>query len=536
VKSVGKIIFLAWLVIALAGCSFGFKNPVDATALPPTTAPTFMARADVTVQPRSSRPNFLFILVDDLDSKLDTIQYMPHLQQLLISHGLSLDDFLIDTPVCCPSRSTFLRGQYTHDHQVYTNSAPLGGFEKFHSLQNETSTLATWLQAAGYHTVLIGKYLNGYPDLSNRTYIPPGWNEWFSPVKGSPYKELNYTLNENGKLVDYGIGVKDYLTDVLSDKTDDFLHRSASNQGQPFFVYLAPYAPHEPAVPAFRHADLFQTLQVPRTPSFNEADVSDKPGNIAADPLLSEIDIANLDNLYRQRVRSMQAVDEMVARLMTTLQETGQLANTYIIFTSDNGYHLGQHRLLAGKGEPYDEDIVVPLVIRGPGILAGQVLEGYLAGNTDIAPTLAELAGVVPPAFVDGRSLVPLWGADRPQQTDWRQGYLIEYYGAGDSSGSTLNFVGLSSPDQLLEPPDPEQLGQSNPRAEFFAVRTPQYTYAENSNGFRELYDRSQDPYELNNLASNADPNLLSQFSAWLKALVSCSAASCRSAEQIGIH
>ena len=184
-----------------------------------------------------------------------------------------------------PSRSSFLRGQYTHNHQVYTNSSPLGGFEKFYSLQNETSTLATWLQAAGYQTVLLGKYLNGYPDPSNRTYIPPGWNEWYSPAKGSPYQELNYSLNENGKLVAYGIGARDYMTDVLSGKTDDFIRRSASDP-RPFFIYLATYAPHEPAIPAPRHADLFPNLQVPRTPSFDEADVSDKPSNIAADPLL----------------------------------------------------------------------------------------------------------------------------------------------------------------------------------------------------------------------------------------------------------
>ncbi len=161
-------------------------------------------RADVTVVPKSNRPNFLFILTDDLDAKLGTINYMPHLQELLTSQGLSLDDFMIDTAVCCASRASFLRGQYTHNHQVLTNSPPLGGFQKFYSLQEESSTLATWLQAAGYHTVLLGKYQNGYPYPTDRTYIPPGWNEWYSPAQGSPYKELNYSLNENGKVVGYG--------------------------------------------------------------------------------------------------------------------------------------------------------------------------------------------------------------------------------------------------------------------------------------------------------------------------------------------
>ncbi len=192
--------------------------------------------------------------------------------------------------------------------------------------------------------------------------------------------------------------------------------------------------------------------------------------------------------------------------------------------------------MLAGKGEPYEEDTIVPFIIRGPGIPAGQALQGYLAGNTDVAPTIAELAGVIPPSFVDGRSLVPLWSADRPPETDWRQGYLLEYYGAGDSSGSAFNLVGLTPPNLLLEPPDPDQLVGRLPPGGFYAIRTLRYTYVEYENGFHELYDRSQDPYELNNIASTADPALLSQFSAWLKTLVSCSAASCRSAEQTSIH
>jgi len=266
--SVWKIMLLAWMVIALAGCSLGLNQLPGTASQTPSIAPTLVARADVTVLPRSNRPNILFILVDDLDAKLGTINYMPQLKQLLTSQGFSLDDFMINTPVCCPSRATFLRGQYAHDHQVLTNSTPLGGFDKFYSLQEESSTLATWLQAAGYRTVLMGKYLNGYPFLTDRTYIPPGWNEWYSPAQGSPYKELNYSLNENGKLVAYGVGYLDYLTDVLSQKSADYIRRTASDP-RPFFMYLAPYAPHEPAVPAEPDKARLPDLQVPRTPSFN---------------------------------------------------------------------------------------------------------------------------------------------------------------------------------------------------------------------------------------------------------------------------
>jgi len=406
-KSFWKIILTALMVIAVSGCSLGTGKPPQVQ----TEAPTLLAQADVTIMPKSNQPNFLFILVDDLDSKLGLMQYVPHIQELLAAQGMTIDNFLISTPVCCPSRSSILRGQYAQNHQVYTNAAPLGGFDKFYALHNETSTLATWLQTAGYDTALFGKYLNGYPFANDRTYIPPGWNEWVSPSRGTPYKEFNYYLNENGKTVAYGLAPNKYMTDVLSQKVDDYLRGIASDP-KPFFVYLAPYAPHEPAVPAPRHADLFSNLQVPRTLSFNEADVSDKPGGIHGDPLLDASQIANMDELYRQRIRSMQAVDEMVVRLVNTLKETGKLDNTYIIFTSDNGYHLGQHRLYAGKGTPYEEDIVVPFMMRGPGIPAGLEIKDAVTGNTDIAPTIAELAGVVPPAFVDGRSLVSLWSTD----------------------------------------------------------------------------------------------------------------------------
>jgi N-acetylglucosamine-6-sulfatase len=539
IKNWKGTVLLVWIVISVGGCSLGSGNQPKVTVETPQVASTFAPRADVTVEARQDRPNILLILVDDLDAKLGTLDAMPNLQNLVAAQGLTMEDFFINTPVCCPSRSSILRGQYTHNHQVYTNAMPLGGFEKFYSLQNETSTLATWLQAAGYRTALFGKYFNGYPFKTDRTYIPPGWADWYSPARGTPYKEFNYYLNENGILKGYGLGEQDYMTDVLSQKVDEYLRRPVADTA-PFFIYLAPYAPHEPAVPAPRHADLFPDLKIPRTAGFNEVDVADKPSWLSVNPLLTDAEINKMDELYRQRVRSMQAVDEMIARIVSTLKETGQLDNTYIIFTSDNGYHLGQHRLLAGKGKPYDEDIVVPFIIRGPGILPGENLKGYLTGNVDIAPTIAELAGIIPPAYVDGRSLVPLWSASRPSEKDWRQGYLIEYYGSEAESvsntQSNIQLAGLNTVDQLLEPADPDALRQSAPPADFFAIRTTQYLYVEYQGGERELYDMVRDPLQLDNLVSTADPGLLNQLSSWLKTLASCSAESCRNVERAGIH
>ena len=359
--------------------------------------------------------------------------------------------------------------------------------------------------------------------------MPVGWTEWYSPVAGKPYSEFHYTLNENGAFVDYdehGQEPSQYMTDVLSQKTVDFIHHSEDNP-TPFFIYLSTYAPHEPAVPATRHASLFQGLQAPRTASYNEADVSDKPAGIRYDPLLSDKEITKLDELYRRRVRTMQAVDEMIVQLVTALKETNQLDNTYIIFTSDNGFHLGQHRLRAGKSNPYEEDIHVPFVIRGPRIKAGSSVSGYLTGNVDFAPTIAELAGVVPPPYVDGRSMVPLFGSNLPPANEWRSSYLVEFYGLeGDVSipqpfaytsslGAGIGLLGL----KLFDAPTVVPIWQG--------IRTYDSLYVEYDDGFKELYDLKKDPYEMENIAASADKNLLSQLAERLHALITCSGKQC---------
>jgi N-acetylglucosamine-6-sulfatase len=199
-------------------------------------------------------------------------------------------------------------------------------------------------------------------------------------------------------------------------------------------------------------------------------------------------------------------VDEMIAQVVGVLKESGQLENTYIIFTSDNGYHLGQHRLRTGKGTPYEEDIHVPFIIRGPGIEAGATLQGYLTGNVDFAPTIAELAGISPPDYVDGRSLVSLFGTERPSISDWRSGYLLEFYG-----------YNLGNEDPNTPPPVAEYLG----------LRTQDYLYVEYSDGFVELYDMKSDPFQMTNIAQTADKSLLKYLSGWLHALAQCSGSQC---------
>ncbi len=464
---------------------------------------------------RPDRPNIIFILTDDLDAK--SISVMPQLKTLIADQGTTFTNFFVTYALCCPSRSSILRGQYVRNHQVLTNTPPSGGFEKFQAVGNGQSTIATWLKAVGYRATLMGKYLNGYPDRNNPTYVSPGWDEWYSPVTGSAYGNYNYRMNENGRLVEYGKTPQDYLTDVLARKASDFIRRAARD-GTPFFIYLATYAPHAPATPASRHANAFPKARAPRPPSFNEADVSDKPAWVQDLPLLTAEQIARIDEQYRVRLRSLLAVDDLVATLVEVLQNTGQLGRTYILFTSDNGFHLGEHRMLMGKNTAYDEDFRVPLVVRGPGVPARRTLE-HLALNIDLAPTFAELAGAAMPAFVDGRSLVPLLGAPPPPLAQWRQAFLVEHY------------VEPRRPEPAATGGRPAPARRGGGAPELNGIRTHNAIYVEYATGERELYNLVTDPYELQNLVRTAPADLVAQFAARLADLRRCAGATCRTAE-----
>ena len=403
--------FSSWLLIALALLSLTLLC---------------LAREALAAEPP---PNILFILTDD--QRYDDIEHMPILQRELVGHGMLFERYFSNVSLCCPSRMSILRGQYAHNTGVLTNNEPNGGFGVAHTLGAENSTIGVWLHEHGYRTALIGKYLNGYPGNLGASYIPPGWDFWASSSIGNPYSEYNYTLNENGKLVQYGNSPEDYGTDVYTRKATEFI-KSCSSERKPFFMYLAFYAPHAPATPAPRHMGLFKDAKIPRTPAFNQADVSKMPQYIQNLPPLSNQEIASADFYYGKRLRSLQAVDEAIETLCKTLAETNQLNNTYIVFAADNGYHLGQHRMRRGKMTAYDTDIHLPLIVRGPGVAAGVKAEA-LVGNIDLAPTFADLAGAKAPDFVDGRSMTPLLhgtGKTAKART-WREEFLVEHWQAG---------------------------------------------------------------------------------------------------------
>ena len=340
------------------------------------------------------RPNIVFVLTDDLDSALLTQNpgAFPNIEQLAEA-GTSFSNYFVSNSLCCPSRATMLRGQYAHNTGVLGNAPPHGGFERFHKLGDERSTIATWLHAAGYATGLFGKYLNGYPNTVAQTYVPPGWDQWVSATAAAdtrPYFGFDYALNINGRKRAYGHAADDYLGDVLANATEKFIRQESGHR--PFFAYVAPWVPHAPAIPPPWYAQSDSTAALPRTPSFDERDATDKPQFLRDTKPLTSAEIGAMRELYQLRIESMRGVDDLLGRVVKTLRNTGQLSNTYVVFTSDNGFHMGQHRLKAGKLTAYEEDIRVPFVVRGPGVPAARTVSSIVL-NSDLAPTFAALAG-----------------------------------------------------------------------------------------------------------------------------------------------
>ena len=440
-----------------------------------------------------AKPNIVFILADDM--RYDDLKYMPKTRFLLGDGGMRFNHAYVSNALCCPSRATIMRGQYAHNTGVWTNiNGTDGGWKGYRYNGDEQDNLATRLHAAGYKTALLGKYLNDY---RNTTVVPPGWDKWFA-VFEPPVEYFNYDVNSNGQLRHFGTGESDYLTDVLSRQTQQFISASVA-QGKPFFAYVAPPAPHHPLTPAPRDEHTYDGLKAPRPPSFNEADVSDKPPWIRQLPRLSDRAKAEVNGRFEKRLETLQALDNLVEGVVNTLWDSGQLNNTYIVFTSDNGVFRGEHRLPAGKAEPYEEDVRVPLLIRGPDVQAGSTTN-KLVLNTDYFPTFTDLAGIRTPSYVDGRSLKPILKGATP--STWRTAILLEYRHTREG-GQTPSYYGIRTSDGMK--------------------------YIEYKGGFRELYNLNRDPYELaNSYDATAPPKSLGKR---LAALKSCSGDSCRAAE-----
>lgn len=449
-------------------CDANVGTSVDAAGLVECIRVRLGARLEPVLR-SSIKPSIILILTDDqpwwMMDPLPTVR-----MDLVGDHGVTFGEATATTPLCAPSRASILTGRFTHNHGVAFNFYPYA----FWAL-DDSSTVATWLHDAGYRTGLFGKYMNGYLGGAPRSdytgplpYRPPGWDEWH------PYTALdffNYGLIDNDHEVRYGSADEDYATDVLAAKVVDFI-RSSGNQ--PFFLYFAPYAPHDPATPAPRHVGRYDGVPPWRPLSYDEADVSDKAGTIREQPLLSPDRIAYADNLHQHALESLLSVDDAVAAVLQALRDMGRDEDTIIVFTTDNGVALGEHRWI-GKLCPYEECIRVPFVVRYPRLVGSPRVDDRFVTNIDLAPTFAEFAGATPASPVDGTSFASLLDGSA---SEWRTDMLHEM------------TWGITPPAYRV-------------------VRTDRWVYVEyapSAYGIEaELFDRAVDPWQLTSVAGDPE-------------------------------
>jgi N-acetylglucosamine-6-sulfatase len=472
------------------------------------------------VTPR--RPNVVLILADDLSWNLVNRRFTPHIAALQ-RRGMTFTRYFVTDSLCCPSRSTLFTGLLPHDSGVFTNLPPDGGYGKFRSAGLEQRTWAVALQRAGYRTSMLGKYLNGYGDpqmTADTAPVPPGWSDWHVS-NATGYAEFNYLLNENGSVTSYGgpaggcgtvATPDDYGVDVLADKATAFIGESA---GGPFAVEAATFAPHAPFTPAPRNACDFPGLQEPRDPSFNTLNTH-APAWLAARRKLPPAQVARLDAAFRKRAQATEAVDRVVGDVEAALARHHLLDDTYIVFTSDNGFHLGQHRLAQGKQTAFDTDIRVPLVVAGPGVPRGRTSRA-VTQNTDLYPTFAQLAGRTPGASVDGRSLLELLHPG-PRTVPWRTVALVEHHGL-----TPTNDPDSDAGRRGGNPPTYEAIRLSAAHVPGFR-RPLEAVYVEYANPAheREFYDIRSDPYERHNIVASLSARQRAALHLILRRLATC--------------
>ena len=471
------LILSALILLTACGCEReengagapGEKIGVERTATPPEAS--------------SGKPNVILIVADDLDK---AVYERSTLNSAWAPEGASFGNALVTTSLCCPSRASILRGQYAHNTGLVNNDndEPAGGAAYFREQGLDERTVATILRDNGYETWFGGKYLNGYEAAGGFDgYVPPGWDHWRSYL--SPF-----SANVDGRTVPF---IQHY-TDWLSVQATTFIDNQRDSS-KPFFMEIAPWDTHEPLYIPPRHKGAYLEQRTPRPPSFNEADVSDKPRWVRDDPPLTDRQAASFDERQVLRMQSALTLEDLCRDLIEALRRTDELDSTYLIFTSDNGYHMGLHGIRAAKFTPYTEAHEVPMVVKGPGVPREASFE-ELVGNTDVAPTMLDLAGVEAPGWMDGRSFAPFLDGEPPEE--WRGSLLIE---------------GVRN--------------ESTKRPAYSGVRRGGAVYVRYESGEEEYYDLREDPYQLQSKPQDAPLSI----KAKLESLKGCAGDGCRKVE-----
>jgi arylsulfatase A-like enzyme len=467
------------VMVTVVGLALGVLGVVPA---PGATGAVVQARKG------DPRPNFVFISTDD--QRLDDMRWMPYTRRLLGRHGVTFTGALSPHPLCCPARAEFVTGQYGQNNGVHHNEGVYGGY---HALLQPGNTLASWLHDAGYQTAMAGKYLNGYkPDPASRR----GWDHW-NPSFRDVYSYRHTTFFADGARELQTRHVDDAVTDYVRSYIREFARDDA-----PFYVWASDLAPHDrvigdrvtPPVPAPRHRGTLAGARNParRAPSYaRRIDHGPAPAH--------HVGRRWLQRLFEARIESLQAVDEGVRDIVRTLRRTGELSRTYIVFTSDNGFLMGEHGF-TGKNYLFDEALRVPMIVRTPGRGRARASDVPVT-SVDLAPTVADLAGATPGRLQDGASFADLL-AGRHQA--WRDTQLVQ-----------TGRVSRSRRD-----PGWEQRG----------VRTSRWTFGiDQRTRAVQLYDRARDPFETVNLAR--DPGhrrVVRALRARTRVLAACAGATCR--------
>jgi arylsulfatase A-like enzyme len=411
---------------------------------------------------RDQRLNVVLILSDD--ERSDGTSVMHNAQTLLADHGVTFTNAHVTTSLCGPSRASILTGQYSHHTGVLDNFGP----HSYPAFKEESNDLGVWMHRAGYETALVGKYINSYTDAYVHHAIPPGWDDW-QVMDSIPMEEYyNYSINDNGQLEHYGKKPSDYSTTVLANKAVQFIRQAR----HPFFLYFAPVAPHLPAIPDKRDQGKLENIAPIHSPAFNQRNIGKEPWRFWHKNMLSAAAQLYVNHVRIRQEESLLALDRSVRSVVQALRARHELNRTVILYTSDNGFLWGEHRL-GGKIWPYQESTHVPLIVRTPWATTA-TRNNQPVLNIDLAPTISALAGVKPGLPEDGRSFLPFL---QGQQAPWRQALLVEYLGQ--------NVLHKGGP-----PP-------------YVAVQNRRNLYVAYRNGWRELYNLKKDPWELNNIAGD---------------------------------